>query len=95
MDLSTHPDAASEGIEVEGLERPFGLEFCGNVPDQQLPVDEKDVRLYATEPVVECVQQGPGMLIVVMGMSPDQRLRHGGPRTPRDHQADDDQSSCN
>ena len=59
-------DAASEGIEVECLERPLGLEFCGSVPDQQLPIDEKDVRLHATEPVVKRIQQGPGMLIVVV-----------------------------
>lgn len=42
----------------------------------------KDVRLYATERVVEHIQQGTRMVIVVVGMRPDQRRRRRPPRLP-------------
>ena len=66
-------DPGRERVEVEGFEGAGGVEVLGVVRDQELAVDEVDVRLDAAEAVVQGVEEGTGVLVVVVGVGAPQR----------------------
>ncbi len=59
-------DQGAQRFEVERGERAARVESGGLVRDEQLTVDEEDVRLDAGEPVREGVVEGAGVEIVVV-----------------------------
>src|SRR5690606_8161277 len=71
-------DAFEEGVEVERLERAFGGEVLLMVSDQEAAVLEPYVRLDGAEPMVERVEQGPWMLVIVVGVGVGEGLLGGG-----------------
>ena len=61
-------DALFEGVEVEGLEGAVGAELAGVVGDEEVAGDEVDVGFDAAEAVVEGVEEGAGVFVVVVGV---------------------------
>lgn len=68
-------DAGGERGEVEGFEGAGRVEVDRVVGDEELVADEVDVGLDAAEAVVEGVEQGPQVLVVVMGVGTPQGAR--------------------
>src|SRR3954454_3055136 len=66
-------DDPGQRVEVEGLEGARRVEVVRGVADEELVADEEDVGLDAAEAVVEGVEEGPRMLVVVVGVGPPQR----------------------
>jgi hypothetical protein len=69
--------AVAEGIEVELLEGAFGLGLVAVVGDEELSINEVDIGFHAAEAMVEGIEQGARVLIIVMGMGLGKR---GGQR---------------
>ena len=67
--------AGGEGVQVEGFEGTGRVEVRRVVCDEKLVADEMDVGLDAAEAVVEGVEEGTGMLVVVVGVGAPQRGR--------------------
>lgn len=60
------PDQGGQRVQIERGEGAGGVESGGLVGDEQLAVDEEDVRLDAGEAVRERVVQRPGVQVVVV-----------------------------
>jgi hypothetical protein len=76
-----HPLA--QRLQVERAKRAGRVQVLRVVCDQQLAVDQEDVRLDAREPVGQRVEQGTVVLVVVVGVGLRERShprRRGGRR---------------
>ena len=67
-------DQVLERIEVEALERHAGLGILQVVGNQQLAVHQPHVRFHAGEAMLQRIEQGTVMLIVVVRMRLGERL---------------------
>ena len=71
--VGLHP--GRERVEVEGFEGAGRVEVGRVVGDEELVADQVDVGLDAAEAVVEGVEEGSGVLVVVVGVGAPQRDR--------------------
>lgn len=65
-------DALAEGIEVKGLEGAIGMDLGTVVSDEQLVSDQEDIGFHAAEALVEGIEQGARMFVVIVGMGAGQ-----------------------
>ncbi|HRZ57055.1 MAG TPA: hypothetical protein P5525_16545 [Candidatus Paceibacterota bacterium] len=71
------PDAVSQGVEIEGLEGSFGIDPGAVMGHEQLPVDRVDVGLDTAESMLEGIEQGARMLVVVVAVGAGEGRRSG------------------
>ena len=62
------PDAVSQGVEIERLEGFSGIDPGAVMGHEQLAVDRVDVGLDTAESVLESIDQGARMLVVVVAV---------------------------
>jgi hypothetical protein len=59
--------------KVKAIERSFRLETIGIVPHEQRSVDQMNVRLDATEALLQCVREWMAVLVIIVRMSANER----------------------
>src|SRR5690606_38612601 len=72
------PDSLAKGRQVDSLQGLPGDHLIEAVSNQQLVADEVDIHFDTVEPVLERIEQGAFVQIVVVGVCPLQQRGLGG-----------------
>ena len=60
--------ALAQGIEIQLLKRAFGLDLAALMGDEELSLDEINVRLDAAKTMIERIEQWPFVLVIIVGV---------------------------
>src|SRR5438128_12652034 len=68
-------EAIPQGLEIKPFERPAGYGLVGVMGDDELPVNQMNVRFDRTESAIQRVEQRARVLVIIMRMRVNQRRR--------------------